>query len=93
MSPLFLGQSLGTWLARIKKAVLRILFACRAGYQMMKLAVENMGSNTERMISVEATDALNRLKGQVTLFACEAICPRVSPVETNMYYDNHWLFC
>ncbi len=48
--------------------------------------------DTEAMILVDATDAFNRLNGQVTLVNCEVICPAPAPILINTYRDNSWLF-
>ena len=48
--------------------------------------------DTEAMILVDATNAFNRLNRQVTLVNCEVICPALSPILTNTYRNNSWLF-
>ena len=48
--------------------------------------------DTEAMILDDATNAFNRLNRQVTLVNCEVICPALSPILTNTYRNNSWLF-
>ena len=48
--------------------------------------------DTEAMTLVDATNAFNRLNRQVTLVNCEVICSALSPILTNTYRNNSWLF-
>ena len=52
----------------------------------------NAEDDTEAMILVDTTNAINRLNRQVTLVNCEVICPALSPILTNTYRNNSWLF-
>ena len=63
---------------------------CEAAFHALKYIFTE--DDTEAVILVDATNAFNRLNRQVTLLNCQAICPSMSPILTNIYRNDSWLF-
>ena len=63
---------------------------CEAAFHAMNHIFTE--DDTEAVILVDATNAFNRLNRQVTLLNCRAICPSMSPILTNTYRSDSWLF-
>ena len=65
---------------------------CEAAFHALKYIFTE--DDTEAVILVDATctNVFNKLNRQVTLLNCQAICPSMSPILTNTYRSDSWLF-
>ena len=63
---------------------------CEAAVHAMEQVFAD--EDTEAMILVDASNAFNRLKRQVTLLNCEKICPALSHILINTYRNNSQQF-